>query len=265
MRLETLRAKRSVSTLDTPSPPNKHFSRSLSTPTVPEERRLVPRSLLTDTQKENDPLVDKACPSSPHKHFSKAESTPSVREEHEYARMPTSDRARLEREQYEKRRRVPRSLLTDNQKESDHLLEKVRKCKNIDELVRVCTESTEVKQAIEDKFLGTIDCQLQRLCSKGDFGSVLNTPITDIDISKIAENAIDELRKNCPLLYKVLLMASSSSTIEKKDDWHLFSLYGIIMQRRSQHFNVLQRLVMAACVRYHAGNEVCIVTASDYF
>ena len=117
MRLETLRAKRSVSTLDTPSPPNKHFSRSLSTPTAPEERRLVLRSLLTYTQKENDPLVDKACPSSPHKHFSKAESTPSVREEHEYARMPTSDRARLEREQYEKRRRVPRSLLTDNQKE----------------------------------------------------------------------------------------------------------------------------------------------------
>ena len=34
-----------------------------------------------------------------------------------------------------------------NQKESDlsKVLEKVHKCKNIDELVRVCTESTEVR------------------------------------------------------------------------------------------------------------------------
>lgn len=215
-RLESLTAKRPQSTMNTPSPPRKYKPKLISTPAV-----------------EN------------------------IAEEHEYARMPTSERARKARDEFRNRTFSARRLLCENRVgEDDMIMDKVWKCKNMSELINVCTETSDIAQALEDKMLNTIDSQLQRLCSTGDFGSVLQTSTTDAKISSIAESAIEELRKCCPVLYKVLVMASSSTTIEKKEDWHLFTLYGVIMQRRSQRFNVLQRLVMAACVRYHAGNEV---------
>ena len=129
------------------------------------------------------------------------------------------------------------------------LMDWVRKCSSVSELVNLCTDM-DIKETIEDQMIQKIDSQLQSLSNTGEFGSVFPTPTTATAISGIAEKAIDELRKPCPFLYKILLMASSSATVEKKDDWHLFTLYGFIMQRRSQRFNALQRLLMTEAWSY---------------
>lgn len=110
------------------------------------------------------------------------------------------------------------------------------------------------RETVTMQILCEIGQQVDSLCTTEEYGTVLGMDVNDSKMSNIAEYAIEEMRKRIPMLYKVLVAASTSSGV--KTDWFLFAIYAMLMRNRSQRFNTFQRLMTASCIRYHAGNEV---------
>ena len=118
-------------------------------------------------------------------------------------------------------------------------------------------EEKEIRERLENQILLELNNQMQSLCTNDEFGSILHIPSTDTRLSKVAELAETECRTKVPFLFKVLQTASDcSGRVGENSSFFIFVIYGVLMRCRSQRFNVLQRLITSACIRYRAGNEV---------
>ena len=151
--------------------------------------------------------------------------------------------------------RARRSLSVDTQNSTEvTFLEEIRNCVSLNDVITKTLGYAPSCEMIEDRLVLNIGSQLETLCTLGQYGSVLGQKNGDNNMGEIVEVALCELRKRVPLLYKTIVVALSQSS--SKPDWSLFVIYGIILQHRSQKINVMQTLLTASCIRYHAGNQV---------
>lgn len=118
-------------------------------------------------------------------------------------------------------------------------------------------------QIVENHILLHMDSNLQVLCGKGEEGSILMMKTDDPLVSSVSEMAINELKTRVPFLYKTLV--SAAGICYDKKEWHLFAIYSMLMRCRHPNLNILQRLVTSSCMRYHAGNKVCIYNSLNKF
>jgi hypothetical protein len=99
-----------------------------------------------------------------------------------------------------------------------------------------------------------MDGQLDVLCSQGPCHSVLGSKFQNLDGKNLATNAIGEMAKAVPFLFKVLVTCASSTS--GKPEWLIAVIYGMLLYRRNQRVNAMQQIFTAACLRYNAGNQV---------
>ena len=125
--------------------------------------------------------------------------------------------------------------------------------------------STKVRDIVEERILADMDSDLQTLSGTGEGASILSESKLDT-CDKIMEEACNEVSKRVPFLFKVLVRASGvSSLTSDRDERFLAAVYAMLMRQRNQRFNILQRLITATCLRYHAGNQVRIkLNQNDY-
>ena len=111
----------------------------------------------------------------------------------------------------------------------------------------------------EDQLLHELDKQLDSLCNKTDSGSILGS--NSILPNELPSALYEELRKRAPLLFRVLLTASwSSSKARGCDEAQLALIYAILMRQRNQRFTAHAHVMTALCLRYHAGNQVNVIS-----
>ena len=181
-------------------------------------------------------------------------------EDHGYAATPISVAAQ------ESRRSVRRTLLQchdEKHKISDIIKDSV----SLQDLCTNIMNNSESRKVVQEMLVGEMDNQLSSLCNHGEFGTVLspkkkNSWNSQNSQNKVIEAALKELQQRVPLLFTILVVASSSSDsihLYRSDQSqmpHLFSLYGIIMHERSTHMTGFQQIMTSACLRYHSGNGV---------
>ena len=115
---------------------------------------------------------------------------------------------------------------------------------------------TEGRAAIEGYLCQEMEILLAGLCTNDeDSGSIMNMEITDERMSRLVELALDEFQRRLPFLFRLMSVLTDSNQKEK-NPWPLVCVYSLIVARYSRRFNVLQRIVTAACIRHSAGNAV---------
>ena len=206
-----------------------------------------------ETLKMKRPLAPQETPSPSHKRPSRI--LHGEPEEHAYASVPLLDRTTEIRQSVKMRTHTARQNILVTPDESDMaVLRDIRQVCTLPGLVSKVLDTASIREEVITALLSEVSMQFDVLCCTEDYGTILSMGIDDTRVSNIAELATEELRKRVPLLYKVLVMSCSASSSKKP--WCLFVIYAMLMYNRSQKMNVLQRLMMACSIRYHAENEV---------
>ena len=137
----------------------------------------------------------------------------------------------------------------------EHLTKKITCCNKIKDVASVVLSTEPVKEEIEKQLLDRMNSCMQTLFGEGENSSRLGMTLTDDDVTQVLEIAVTEMNKRVPFLFRVLSTASGDSQ-GKKQELYLGVIYGMLMRQRSQRMNIIQRLITATCLRYHASNEV---------
>ena len=237
--------------VDSPSDPSKQQSK-LSTNDLPTDFKtpvfnrqdITPHAASTSLQQPLQAEPEQVTPNIVQMHL--------LEERHSYAKRPV----RAITEGVRRMSAARRALTSSYPLEDERFILEIGKCTSIEQVAEKVLSVSSCRTLVEEKILQSMDDDLQVLCSEGANGSVLSAKVSDERLKDVMELAITEMDKRAPFLFRVLVKGAGSSSGK---EWFLAAIYGMLMRQRSQRMNAVQRLMTAACLRYHAGNQVCIL------
>ena len=121
---------------------------------------------------------------------------------------------------------------------------------DLDSHVNTLLKHKKSRDIIIGKLLAEMDSNIDAISIHG---SVLGKDA--VGVKKLVSAAVEELQKQAPLLFRVLSTAAWSPNDDKNPAFYGI-IYGMLMRRRNQRLNAIQKVVTAICLRYHAGNQV---------
>ena len=139
-----------------------------------------------------------------------------------------------------------------------NIKQKIGLCEKVKDIAKLVLSIDLLREEIEDHLLDNMNSSMHTLFGEGDNSSRLGMSLKDDNVTEVLQIAVTEMNKRVPFLFRVLSTASGDSQGKKKE-LYLGVIYGMLMRQRSQRMNIIQRLITATCLRYHASNEVKII------